>query len=664
MIYLVESNTYTIFQNVVIAFVGGQKFNFRIIPFITNDISNEIKTILEHKNTLHQTISVKEILDHINVTLESDEVILKDYKFRNGDWKNFYKFIKTNYGMSLRDFIYVKNLDEIPLEVWIYSILSSKPILVNEKEDIQSLMIFLASNITMNEVSKIQNEITNKYGNNFSRGYFYCPYEENKLFLVIKYITYLSLNYKIEKDFAIYDSFEDLDKNMLVDTKEKYGYVHLLGHSNGIDMGCGNTVICGKNQKHYPIEGHFPPCVYGDVCNRKGIKIFPEDISADIVFLYTCWGILFDQAMYDKRISLSSAFILSINSGIYISTYSKSNLDKDAGKVIGSYLSQGMSVGKAVQLFNLQHYLKYFDTPEVLMIMGDPDFTIKLKSISMPDKELEPYIANAYDEISHNITLLYLLDFIAKLCSEKSSICEKAFRNISNCIQLLVKYIILSDSCIDKHDMKERLSKEHRKEYLFLVRKYQQYWIEAYLSLVCCIGGAIQLNYNRYLKRFNIMNIEKICSCCGKTLYKQVIYLNLFQTKRTIEECPTCGNMFEGFGIITHGQIECNTTFMAENNRIKIVVDIDEASSVDTKVYAYMICLEPFIKKSSTKCDAVQGTGKRMKGENRITITIENFKIEEETNCGAHYLNAIVIIGHSISFIRRIIYIDSKGSGL
>ena len=77
--------------------------------------------------------------------------------------------------------------------------------------------------------------------------------------------------------------------------------------------------------------------------------------------------------------------------------------------------------------------------------------------------------------------------------------------------------------------------------------------------------------------------------------------------------------------------------------------------------YSYMICLEPFIKKSQDKKDAIQGNGKIIGKKNSLNIVIDNFSIKEETNFGAHYLNAIIVIGYEVSFIRRLIYTKPEG---
>lgn len=58
---------------------------------------------------------------------------------------------------------------------------------------------------------------------------------------------------------------------------------------------------------------------------------------------------------------------------------------------------------------------------------------------------------------------------------------------------------------------------------------------------------------------------------------------------------------------------------------------------------------------------AIQGNGKIIGKKNSLNIVIDNFSIKEETNFGAHYLNAIIVIGYEVSFIRRLIYTKPEG---
>lgn len=98
-----------------------------------------------------------------------------------------------------------------------------------------------------------------------------------------------------------------------------------------------------------------------------------------------------------------------------------------------------------------------------------------------------------------------------------------------------------------------------------------------------------------------------------------------------------------------------------ENNTIQIKVEFDCFVDAPEQGYSYMICLEPFIKKSQDKKDAIQGNGKIIGKKNSLNIVIDNFSIKEETNFGAHYLNAIIVIGYEVSFIRRLIYTKPEG---
>ena len=52
---------------------------------------------------------------------------------------------------------------------------------------------------------------------------------------------------------------------------------------------------------------------------------------------------------------------------------------------------------------------------------------------------------------------------------------------------------------------------------------------------------------------------------------------------------------------------------------------------------------------------------KLLEKKNSLNIVIDNFSIKEETNFGAHYLNAIIVIGYEVSFIRRLIYTKPEG---
>lgn len=667
MIYLIKENGYALFQNIVCASIGSRVENIKIIPFINCEIERKIKSLLERKRQPYSILSIHEVLYMIDGKVDKENIIVRNNRFEGDDWKKVYLYLENYYPNSLKNYIFQGFDGKTDTEVWIYALLSGKKVLLNNCKDIESMMIFLNPDITLDKLKMIQNKIRAKFGDEFSKGYFYCPKKEETIFLIIKYLTYVFIGDQSEQKHLIYNVItgnNDYGEEIIKVLEKDYGYLHILGHSNGIDMGCGKMVLCGKKNKNYTLETkefRYPPCVYNNICNRNGAKVFPDKIHADIIFLYTCWGILFKDSLYSQDIALSTAFILSINNGVYISTYGKSNLDDSAGEVVANYLSQGLSIGKAIHLFNLQHYLTYNDTQEILMVLGDPDFKVKLPYVSTTENKNNLQISK--NNIRDNIIFLTFMDFIASVCSEKcrDSICMQKFKIISRYSYYLIKYITLWARYVDEEVLKDRLFDINERKYYVLVSRYQKAWIEAYLSLNYCQGGVIQLNYEKYLKRFSNKKIDKICPCCGTKLNKEVTYYNKFQTKRTTEECQQCGYLFEGFGRITHGEINCDVILKKENNTIQIKVEFDCFVDAPEQGYSYMICLEPFIKKSQDKKDAIQGNGKIIGKKNSLNIVIENFSIKEETNFGAHYLNAIIVIGYEVSFIRRLIYTKPEG---
>ena len=651
MIYIIEKNTYSIFQNVAVACIAKNLLAIEVIPYINLDSFKSSIDILNEKNVQYKRISIAEILLNANIKLQSKTLMMKEHLWREGDWEKLYEYIQNH--SKKNSYVFSRNKNN--LQAWIYVCLTGKKILRKFEKNIGSLMIFLEEDITLDEFEFLQRQISQNYGDDFGRGFFFA--ENSVSFSVLmKYYIYNILPKTDKKAFlcnTLKKEESNLSKLTLKDLQNKYEYFHITGHSNGIDMDCGEAVICGKRKLAIGKGLRVPPCFFGNVCNRKGNKINPEEIDSSIVFLYTCWGILFSDAMYSLEIALSTNFVNSMKNAVYISTSQKSVLDNNAGELIYEYLIQGYSVGKAVNEYNKYHYSRFHDTSMSLIVLGDPDYTGYFKV--NPQIEHKEY---SFCELKMDtkISILYLMFFLVDVCNEniRNSEYQMIMEKTRKYLMILMKFKLLMDNGIEKN-----IIVDYRKLYFTILRNYQSSWIKSYILLVQILGGAIYLNYDKYLKKFsNNFLLQKCDNCNGKSR-KKVDYLEKFFTKRTIRECPSCGEYFEGFGKISDGKLICKRFMTLGINEVEITMRLDSLGEDASAVYSFCVCLEPFAKDGNEKISLYSEYGLELH-EKILDIKIEKFLVEEDTCQGAHYLNVMVIVDEEISIFRRIVYMEMR----
>ena len=151
--------------------------------------------------------------------------------------------------------------------------------------------------------------------------------------------------------------------------------IYLLGHSNGLDEGIGDIVLCRKDScPAEPDDLAVLPCFHGGPCPRTapgGVhRMCPGEIGAQRVINLTCWGIPIAGKPFAPRFSVGEGLLLSAGVEALITTIRVTDF-YDSELLLMYYLcNAGFPFGAVANKVN-QYRMKTNRLAEILCF-GDP----------------------------------------------------------------------------------------------------------------------------------------------------------------------------------------------------------------------------------------------------------------------------------------------------
>lgn len=261
---------------------------------------------------------------------------------------------------------------------------------------VKSYVVCCPESLSVDSLSEIYNA-KNKSKNLNPIGFTYPFGKLNREFVVLKTYLYNMIHNENINEYNFFYPLEKVSK-YVKENKSKFflgnvdeeemekslkgnsNFLFATPHSNGIDMSFGSNILCAREGFEETQRNDIKkamPCFYGGMCSRKNGNnhlLRVSEIRSILVFLYTCWGVILENGIYDVRTSLAYQFAASPYNVALITTYSMSLLDRESGINLAKEYNRGKEIGEAIESFNQMHYELYKDTENVIMLFGDPEY--------------------------------------------------------------------------------------------------------------------------------------------------------------------------------------------------------------------------------------------------------------------------------------------------
>ncbi len=569
-----------------------------------------------------------------------------------------------------RSILYVDNKSELK------SIISAKA-----ADSAKSLLIAYDTTLTVDEVKELL-DLNAERERKIPIGFLYPYGRFNRSFIVIKTYLYEKINpkysypvrfyYPLEKgqsvtdreEFSVFIGSGGFKVNLL---KEPSEFIFATPHSNGVDMGLGEVVLCTRQnffKKRKADLQQVLPCFCGDRCNRSGKEIIGvDDLKNIVLFLYTCWGVILKKGAFDVRVSLAYNIVQSPYNPVLITTYAMSLLERFAGPKAADLYYSGLAIGECIQ-----------NIGDTIILFGDPEYTCPHDSIGkfstekLRNGKLQKffYPKQLDDPIKYQfqITKEFFDNLLFTECATSGmrliglpDTQERTY-DLERAVQNLKQYALLYDNRIVQNEMNQENIISANRKLVAGICDFQENWFRFYRNMVYRLGGFVRFQVDRYFSMPQEERKGEInCPYCGSRIRTEVKTIHYFSTKRILYECYNCATILDGIHTFTYGAIECEKVWIQASNKVRISI---RTKKIGDNIAGIGVIMEPFDKKSEIKMPGSFKQERINLEEQTAYSTDMVMELPKDVFNGSYYLNAIVMLNESIVFLRRVVYVNRK----
>lgn len=464
-------------------------------------------------------------------------------------------------------------------------------------------------------------------------------------------------------------------------------------HSNGMDMALGEVVLCSREDRTSPeAPRRAMPCFFEDSCSRKRPNnrlLGPSRVKSAVAFLYTCWGVLLRNSVYDVEASLGRSFAISPYTGALMTTYAMSFLDRAAGFFVAEAYSRGLPLGEVTHQFNERHFARFDDHAQVAVLFGDPELRaessrpLDLTGLSKTEPDLARFVESV------GVDLYPVTRKVEDLPRRRSGdiaglVPESVFAatDFTRCAvhatrDLRMPELQASLGALDEAN--ERLAmfaalfngrRRQREKIAFpealmlrrydeALSRYRRAWHEMFVAMVSNLGGYVRLQVDPYfIAEGHDDSGTAPCPYCGASTWtSRMSMIGSRRVERTLLECFNCATLCDGSESEMTGAFVCEERWRI-GEPVRVAIDVrgsSEPAPLDVQPYAATVILEPFMKRAGT---AAHGSAHGTRSSHDTRIVLDDWRLDDRYRPGSHHLNAIVSLGADLLFLRRTIYLD------
>ena len=468
-------------------------------------------------------------------------------------------------------------------------------------------------------------------------------------------------------------------------------FLAATAHSNGVDMSLGEVVLCARSDDtEVNSSTRVMPCFKGAECSRKTVTnhlLRPSKINSIVTMLYTCWGAVLKDHIYDPRSSLLFDLVKSPTVCSITTTYSSALMDNAAGLTMAERYAKRHRLGHIVRDINLAHFRKFGDAPHALILFGDPEFCrVSVRTVATTTDMKVPYLrrlqsrvalqaektplADAVTECAQNamteLALAALAHVRAVLAAHRALNIKVINTGSEYSAQLLerlylglTRYMLRSEQRAKHHFDRKGANRSYRAE----MQRFQSAFFGFYVSVVCNLGGLLHLQSDG---RFRAARAAKVshrgtCPYCHSVaavaVQEMVGHKHIM---RKLVKCDNCAVISDGSPLFENATIDCDSHWEIGGNAKKLKIRLDLRADGHELAYLAGVVLEPFLKRKSPPPFVRSKTGIAMRGATQLIVEIECPHLPPDSTAGCFFLNALVCLGEHHIFLRRSIYLHQE----
>ena len=461
-------------------------------------------------------------------------------------------------------------------------------------------------------------------------------------------------------------------------------------HSNGADMDIGDVVVCARGDVPggglpsaagpEPVAPVLPgdagarclPCFHGEGCSRvKPSRAFiaPSDIRTKILLAYTCWGICLADHPLSVESTLAYQFAASPYVAAFVSTYTLSLLDRDAGPFMTDSYHRGSTIGEAVQAYNERHHERFGDRFDAIVVFGDPDLRgpvtpqpdaapTPLARRTPPGDDGRARFSGRFDAkyLTHLAYAEYLVDSTAEIGLPGLAAQVEEARAAIRALRLGAS--IYASRLAQPQFYPTRALEAREASHGDLVAAYQRAMAAFYVRQCQLLGGYVRPQVDKYfdLPPEDPDVAPTACPYCAAPLEFHRKRLHLARIEKYQLECLNCSTIADGCADLAGGELLTPSTWHRSTPiEVAARVRVAERRGVPRRVGVDWV-LEPYVKGAGapvmTGCAEAPGAT-----NDEVTVATGSVVVPEHEVRGMRYLNAIVTIEESLVFLRRTVYV-------
>jgi hypothetical protein len=464
-------------------------------------------------------------------------------------------------------------------------------------------------------------------------------------------------------------------------------FLYAAPHSNGVNMGLGSVVLCARRDRP---DGAAParslPCFSGAPCTRQrpaNLLLAPSCVRSAVVFLYTCWGALLDDAAYDPATSLAARFAASPYAAALLTTSGLSLLDRAGGPFVADRLRAGVALGAAAVEFNRLHFQRYDDTEDITVLFGDPELTLGAGGgpltgqlvvhpefaafaeatgfrgypASAPDRDQDR--AAAADHPAY-----FALDYARCVVAGSRGLRLAALTAAADRLAVRADELWPVMLTADARAAQARMAgapaslsagREQR------IGRLQEAWLGYFRTMVGTLGGFLRLQTDRYFRPAG--GAPRVpCPYCGGPA--RAITLRLAGAtggSRLLIECVACATVLDALPPVLAGVLH-GPDRAAAGSRLTLrpVIGLAPDAGADGAVIAALGILEPFTKGVAEPAESGPLRHRVTGSQAQVELPPMSIPIPRDTVPGVYFVDAIVLVGAAPAVLRRSVVVTTS----
>ena len=415
------------------------------------------------------------------------------------------------------------------------------------------------------------------------------------------------------------------------------GVLAISTHSDGIDAFLGPSLtLCPFKRAGISFDGaNSPSCKTTGFCHRLKMPladaimseqtISPDILSARVLIMDACYGLLLANSPVSPTYGLSSRFMHSATLGAIITTWELALLDVRKLQPILLDLGRGLSIGRAVGNFNRSSYARTW--AHRFCILGDPDVRITQNNAPL----IRHFTARVAEHVSNEaLTDLTELRF-----------CRAYLDSALNGLSAAGQDSLPEERATQKAESVKRAIDALRKYELSILHRNTEHNVKIlrqrlHIELIedIFIRGSILHDWAGFVRSRRVRWMYSSCWNCGEITKLTVARLTISRVAaRRIVLCPCCG-------VIEDAPAHSTIRFSINNecNEVSLVGDLPQ------RLWKAALMIRYRIREWDTKWPwPADETGYPRKA----------FRIPEELHNGPATVLFVIVAGGSIAVLGR-----------